>query len=95
MVTAKRSCNRDDRSTIPKTISSAAATVRNVVGSRPSEAPALASVTPTTVNDSVNPTASVHGPSRCAVAAEASRIGTSGGTQGDSVDMLPAASEIP
>ena len=50
----------------------------------------LAIRTPTTVKDSATPALSATPPNRCVATAEPIRIGTSGNTQGDSVDSSPA-----
>src|SRR5580700_7462161 len=64
--------------------------VRNVSGSRPSDAPKVARKIPTTEKDSASPAPSANAPQRCALTAVASSTGTSGRTQGDNVDKAPA-----
>src|SRR5262245_49343951 len=50
---------------------------------------------PITTNDSASPAASASGPARCALTAVPSTIGSSGSTQGDSVDSTPARNARP
>ena len=77
-------------STTPMTRSSIAPSGRTTSASIPSDVPMLAIRTPTTVKDSATPALSATPPNRCVATAEPIRIGTSGNTQGDSVDSSPA-----
>jgi hypothetical protein len=67
--------------------------LRSMPGS--TDAPAAASATPITVNESASPRPSAKGPRRCAFIAAAMSTGTSGSTQGDRIDSAPAASPSP
>src|SRR5262249_28616447 len=87
------SCNAGKASNSPIAARRIAAIVRNAVSSRPMAKPSVATKSPITVKDSAKPGASAAGASRCSDAAEASTIGRSGSTQGESVESAPAAKD--
>src|ERR1700733_5727924 len=69
----------------------AAAAKRNMPASMPSPNPTKASNRPSPVKDNASPAAKATAPRGWAVTAAPSTIGTSGKTQGDRIDRIPAA----
>ena len=67
-----------------------AETVRNTLPSSPIANPAVATNRPIAVNETASPAASSHAPARCADSAPPTTSGSSGSTQGESVDSIPA-----
>jgi hypothetical protein len=87
---ANRAWSGGINSTIPMPISKTPAAMRNTPASRPIVKPTVATTRPIATNDSASPPANASGPARCSLNAVPSTIGSSGSTQGDSVDRMPA-----
>src|SRR5271157_5456998 len=82
-------------STMPITTRRMAANRRNTSLSRPMAKPTVATNRAIAVKEIASPPASAAGASRCSDAADASTIGKSGSTQGESAVNAPATNERP
>jgi len=70
-------------------------TAIGILSSSPSDNPSVATNSPMATNETISPPASASTPNRCAATAAPNTSGSSGSTQGDSVERTPAINPRP